>query len=65
MIYMIYEDLHRYDHKIVFFYCLASKIVQNIRKNNFVAISELIFANLHKYWNNAMSNDGLIIEAID
>jgi hypothetical protein len=62
---MIYEDLHRYDHKIVFVIVWCLKLFRTNNKNNFVIISVQIRANLHKYWNNAMSNDGLIIEIID
>ena len=38
---------------------------RNNNKNNFVIISVQIYTNLHKYSNNAMSNDGLRIEKID
>ena len=58
-------DLHRYDHKIVFVIVPCLKLFRNNNKNKFVITSVQICANLHKYWNNAMSNDGLIIEIID
>ena len=51
----IRTDLLRHGHKIVFaivFEQFCSHMLQ-------------ICANLYKYWNNAMSNDGLIIEIID
>ena len=57
-------DLHRYELKIVFVIVARLKLFRNNNKNNFVIISVQICANLHKYWNNAMSNDGLIIEII-
>ena len=35
----IYEDLHRYDHKIIFVVVLRLKLLRNNNKNNFVIIS--------------------------
>ena len=61
----INKDLHRCDHKTVFVIVARLKLFGNDNKNNFVIISVQICANLHIYWNNAMSNDGLIIEIID
>jgi hypothetical protein len=43
----------------------ATNSTRNNNKNNFALISVQICANLHKSWNNAMSNDGLIIKIID
>ena len=61
----ICTDLHRYDHKIVFVIVWHLKLFRNNSKSNFVIIFVQICANLQKYWNNALSNDGLIIEIID
>ena len=61
----ICTDLHRYDHKIVFVIVACLKLFRNNNKNNFASISVQICANLHKSWNNTMSNDGLIIENIE
>ena len=61
----IYEDLHRYARKIVFVIVECLKLFRNNNKNNCASISVQICANLHKSWNNTMSNDGLIIETMD
>ena len=61
----ISTNLHRYDHKIVFVIVVRLKLFRNNNKNNFVIISVQICANIHEYWKNAMSNDGLIIKMID
>ena len=54
----ILSDLHRYEHKIVVV------IVSEQFLAIFALISVQICTNFHKYWNNAMSNDGLSIEII-
>ena len=53
-----YQDLHRFaafERKIVFVF-VSEKLYAHMLQ---------IFANLHKYWNNAMLNDGSSIEIID
>ena len=47
----IYEGLHRFDRQNCFCF--------------FALKSVPICANLHKYWNNGMSNDGSSIKIID
>jgi hypothetical protein len=54
----IYKDLH-------IFAAFEPKIVFVIVSEQFCTHMLQFCANLHKYWNNAMSNDGSSIEIID
>jgi hypothetical protein len=54
----IYEDLHRLQH-------LRAKLFYLLFLNNFCSHVQKICVNLHKYWNNAISNHGSSIEIID
>ena len=65
----IYTDLHRLERKIVFVIdseqVARLKLFRNNIKNYFALKSVQICTNLHKYLNNALSNDGSSIEIID
>ena len=61
----INKDLHRCDHKTVFVIVARLKLFRNDNKNNFVIISVQVCANVQKYRNKTLSNNGLIIENID
>ena len=59
----ISEDLHRFARNLQH---LSAKLFLLLFLNNFVLICcKSSCANLHKYWNNAMTNDGSSIEIID
>ena len=67
----ISKDLHRFARNLqhmnkklfllLFLNNFKRETPRNNNKNNFLQIC----VNFHKYWNNAMSNDGLIIENMD
>ena len=51
-----------FERKMVFLMVSEQFYYRNSNKNHFEFICCKFLANLQKYWNNMMSNDGLIIE---